>query len=385
LTIAHSYCVSLNRRLAQEIAATGEWEVTAVGPARFAGDFGWTVLERDPGEACEVVPVPVHISRPIHLMVYGRRLMVLLKQPWDLVHCWEEPYVAAAGQVAWAARSTAPIVFATFQNIEKRYPPPFRWIERYTLARAAGIVAFGRTAHDVVIERAPLGTPVRVISPGVDVGQFDLDAAGATRIRRHYAWSDRTPVVGFLGRLVPEKGCALLTRVLDRLRVPWRAIFVGAGPLEADLRRWAHCHPGRVRIETGVDHDHVAGYLNAMDVLCAPSQTTQSWREQFGRMVIEAFACGTPVIASDSGELPHVVADAGLLVREADEAAWARAIMSLLTDQRLRSELGRRGRQRAVEHFAWPTIARQHLTFFDEILSGPGYSHSTPRGVLRSA
>jgi glycosyltransferase involved in cell wall biosynthesis len=386
LTVGHSYCISLNRRLAHEIAATGEWEVTAVGPARFRGDFGWNVLEPDAAEACRVIPVPVHISRPVHLMIYGRQLKALLQQqPWDLVHCWEEPYVAAAGQVALATPSAVPIVFATFQNIEKRYPPPFRWIEQYALARAAGIVAFGRTAHEVVVERAPLGTPVQVISPGVDVRRFHADAGAQARIRRQYGWSDRTPIVGFLGRLVSEKGCALLTRALDRLGVPWRALFVGAGPLEADLRHWALRHPGRVRIESGLGHEQVAEYLNAMDVLCAPSQTTASWREQFGRMIVEAFACGTPVIASDSGELPHVVADAGLLVPEGNEAKWARAITTLLTDERLRDELRRRGQQRAVEHFAWPSIARQHLQFFDQILSGPGCSQLGSHGALRSA
>jgi glycosyltransferase involved in cell wall biosynthesis len=60
-----------------------------------------------------------------------------------------------------------------------------------------------------------------------------------------------------------------------------------------------------------VAHDEVPAYLNAMDLLCAPSLTTPSWREQLGRMVVEALACGVPVISSDSGELPFVVADAG--------------------------------------------------------------------------
>ena len=55
-----------------------------------------------------------------------------------------------------------------------------------------------------------------------------------------------------------------------------------------------------------------------MDLLCAPSRTTPRWREQFGRMLIEAMACGVPVIASPSGEIPYVVGDAGVLVPEGD-------------------------------------------------------------------
>ena len=72
---------------------------------------------------------------------------------------------------------------------------------------------------------------------------------------------------------------------------------------------------------TDVGHDDVPEHLNAMDVMCAPSQTTARWREQFGRMLIEAMACGVPVLASRSGEIPHVVGDAGLLVDERDVAA----------------------------------------------------------------
>src|SRR5436309_3126446 len=74
LTIGHSYCVALNRRLPHEIARTGEWDVTAVGPARFRGDFAWHTLEASPDESCTVVPVPVWFGGRIHMMLYGRQL-----------------------------------------------------------------------------------------------------------------------------------------------------------------------------------------------------------------------------------------------------------------------------------------------------------------------
>ncbi len=108
-----------------------------------------------------------------------------------------------------------------------------------------------------------------------------------------------------------------------------------------------------------------------MDMLVAPSQTTPRWREQFGRMLIEAFACGVPVVASDSGEMPHVVGDAGLIVPENDGNEWRRTIDSLAGDAVLRLDLARRGRQRAVTSFDWSVVARAHLDFFDELLALP--------------
>ena len=105
-----------------------------------------------------------------------------------------------------------------------------------------------------------------------------------------------------------------------------------------------------------------------MDVLCAPSQTTPRWREQFGRMLIEAFACGVPVIGSDSGEIPFVIGDAGHIVGESDEPGWRRTLSELLESPARRRELAGRGLDRVQQHYAWPVIARQHLDFFEQIL-----------------
>ena len=129
-------------------------------------------------------------------------------------------------------------------------------------------------------------------------------------------------------------------------------------------------HPSRVRVVTDVAHDGVPAYLNAMDLLCAPSRTTPHWREQFGRMLIEAMACGVPVVASRSGEIPHVVADAGLLLPEDDVRAWAETVDRLSDERATLGELAARGIDRARTVFAWPVVARAHLQFFEELCGG---------------
>jgi glycosyltransferase involved in cell wall biosynthesis len=368
LTIGHSYCVALNRRLPQEIARIGDWDVTAVGPARFRGDFGWHTLASMPGELCTVVPVRVRFGRRIHMMRYGRELSSLLAERWDLVHCWEEPYVAAAAQIARGVAPDVPLVLATFQNIAKRYPPPFNWIERYSMARADGVIAFGRTAAEVMTSRWGR-VPLAVIPPGVDLAQFRPDEARRAETLARLGWCDGIPVVGFLGRLVPEKGIKALATVLDRMKTPWRALIVGSGRLEEMVSAWSRRHGDRVRVVTTAQHDEVPAYLNAMDVLCAPSRTTPRWREQFGRMLIEAFASGVAVIASPSGEIPYVVADAGLLIAEDDLPGWQQALEMLTMDRMRRSELARRGRERAASAYGWPVVARQHLDFFERVMT----------------
>jgi glycosyltransferase involved in cell wall biosynthesis len=111
-------------------------------------------------------------------------------------------------------------------------------------------------------------------------------------------------------------------------------------------------------------------FLRAMDVLCAPSRTTARWKEQFGRMLIEAMACGVPVVASDSGEIPYVVQDAGMVIPEMDLAQWTESLDRLIADSSLRAQLAARGLVRARSEFSWPIVARRHLKFFEEVLAG---------------
>jgi glycosyltransferase involved in cell wall biosynthesis len=373
LSLGHSYVVAANRRPAHEMtrAGGGRWEITTAAPEMFHGqdDLCTQRLRVAPHEPCPVVPLPAFLTHRIHIFFYGNRLRELLQQGWDLVHCWEEPYIVAGGQVAWCTPRQTPLVYRTGQSYSKRYPPPFNCIERYAMRRAAGWLCSAQTVAQALANRhGYAGRPTRIIPLGVDLETFRPDPAAACAVRKTLGWEGTgPPVVGFLGRFVPEKGLGLLTRVLDGLDTPWQALFVGAGRLEPMLRRWAALHGDRVRICTAVQHDQVPPYLAAMDVLCVPSQTTPNWREQFGRMLVEAFACGVPVIGSDSGEIPHVIGDAGLVAGERDPAGWQAAMASLLESPARRAELAARGLQRVRQRYAWPLIARQYLDFFDEV------------------
>jgi glycosyltransferase involved in cell wall biosynthesis len=98
----------------------------------------------------------------------------------------------------------------------------------------------------------------------------------------------------------------------------------------------------------------------------APSQTMSNWKEQFGRMLIEAFACAVPVIASDSGEIPAVVGNAGFIVPEKNVAEWTRTIQKLLDDPALRTQTGLAGQAR-VAQFSVKHVAGQFRDFYEEL------------------
>ncbi|NET72294.1 MAG: glycosyltransferase family 4 protein, partial [Sphaerospermopsis sp. SIO1G2] len=334
------------------------------------GNLRPITLETDPEEICNLKAVSVYGSKIPHIMTYGWQLRKILQQDWDLVHCWQEPFLFSGGQVAWWIPEQIPLIYRTAQSLPKKYPPPFNFIEKYAMQRATGWVCSGKVVADNLKPRPGYSLPMKLIPLGVDIDDFYPDLDAGLQIRNSLGWEETgIPVIGFLGRLIPEKGLDLLMGVLEKLETPWRALFVGSGVMESSLQAWAKKYPEQVRICTNVQHSEVPQYLNAMDILVAPSQTAPNWREQFGRMIIEAFACSIPVIGSDSGEIPAVIKDAGLVVGEKDENGWIKSISDLLNSPSLRQELGTKGLARAHEFYTWTSVAQQHLQFFEQFLS----------------
>jgi len=344
------------------------WEITTVAPEFIHGDLRPLSLRRDSEDITGIEAIPVYFSQKIHFMVYGLRLREVLSSNWDLVHSWQEPYIFSGTQIAFWKPDRTPLVFFTAQNDSKDYPLPFNWLEQYAMERAAGWICCGQLGLDALSDRPNYNKPVRIIPHGVDISHFHPNPDMRLDTLRSLGWEENMPVVGYLGRFVPEKGLHLLMEALTQIDLPWRALFVGTGAMEVDLHQWAKPYGDRIRICTDVKHNDVPQYLNAMDMLCAPSQTVFNWREQFGRMLVEAFACGVPVIGSDSGEIPYVIGDSGIVVGEKDTQGWVSAISNLLDSPVKRSELSVMGIERARTKFSWAIVAKQHLEFFDQLI-----------------
>jgi glycosyltransferase involved in cell wall biosynthesis len=120
-----------------------------------------------------------------------------------------------------------------------------------------------------------------------------------------------------------------------------------------------------------VPSTEVAAYMSGLDVFVLPSRTTGNWKEQFGRVLIESMACQVPVIGSDSGEIPHVIGDAGLVFPEGDALALAAHLQKLADSKALREELAAKGLERVTQHYTQLQIARQHLKLYRKALNIP--------------
>lgn len=375
LHVGHSYAVRLNRAVSAALARMEGIELTVGAPAFFHGDLRSMSLEPDPAPAgYRLAPLPARLTRHIHLFWYRRRDLFDLVRggDFDLVYAWEEPYIHAGYQIARAVGPTrARFCFRTAQSLVKWYPPPFSHFERYARERAQGWVAGGQLVFRAMLRRGFPEQAGRVITLAVDTDSFrPLEASEKEQVRRELGAS--APVVGFIGRLVPAKGIDVLLGAMEKVPGPWMLVLLGSGPLEGQVRSWAASRGWQDRVRVLLaKHSEVPRYVGAFDVLVAPSQTTRGWAEQFGRMVIEAFACRVPVIASDSGEIPFVVGEAGRVVPEADVDGWTRAIAELLESPRERERLAEAGLQRCHERYSAEAVARQRLAFYRELMDVP--------------
>jgi glycosyltransferase involved in cell wall biosynthesis len=306
---------------------------------------------------------PMWLNGSYHLFVWPRLGRVLRSVRPDLVHIDEEPYNLATAHCTWlAARSGARSLFFTWQNLVRRYPPPFNWFERTVFEHSAFGIAGSREALQVVRSKGYCGPGAVIPQFGIDPDLFSPAAYPPVG----------PPVIGFIARLVEEKGLLVLLAALAGLRGDWRLHVVGSGPLESSARSKA-ADLGlteRITWERGLASTRIPERLRSFGVLVQPSLTRRNWKEQFGRALMEAMACGVPVIGSDSGEIPSVVGDAGLIVPEGDPVALRAAIERVLVDAQLRRELALRGRQRVLECFTHARIGEQTVAAYQAALSG---------------
>ena len=243
------------------------------------------------------------------------------------------------------------------QNIRKRYPVPFRWIERRALRHAAGAYVCNEEAARILTAKGLRG-PARVIGLGVDLELFrpaERTAPG------------HPPTVGFVGRLVPEKGLGVLLAAVAG--TDWRVEVAGDGPGRADFVGQAERLGLADRVSfVGYVGDRLPELYRRLDVLAVPSLATRRWVEQFGRVAVEAMASGVPVVASREGALPDVVAGAGILVASDDPAELRAGITAALEPARW-SELREAGRSRA-ERYSWAAVAAAQRELYQVALDG---------------
>jgi glycosyltransferase involved in cell wall biosynthesis len=357
-------CVTgIYQRKLQEIACRGV-ELTVVVPPAWRDERGRMPLERAYTEGYTMRVTPMALNGSFHLHFYPRLRQIVAEALPEVVHVDEEPYNLATWQaVRLARRAGARVLFFTWQNLHRRYPPPFSWIEHYVHRQADMALAGNRDAVRVLRTKGYRG-PAQVIPQfGVDPALYAA-ASPPTGGTFH---------VGYLGRLVPEKGIADLLHAAASVRGDWSLHLLGGGPEREALGELARALgiERRVTFQGQIPSPEVPGHLARLHALVLPSHTRTNWAEQFGRALVEAMVSGVPVIGSDSAEIPNVIGDAGLIYPEGDVGALRERLEALIGDRELWEALSRQGRERALAHFTQAQIAARTVAAYRQVLDQP--------------
>jgi glycosyltransferase involved in cell wall biosynthesis len=369
VSVAHSACWSGSGRLRyRPLAGTDDIDLKLIIPERWP-TYGRERPADPPCSSLDIRTRPVRFAQAPRAKWYfhyypGLRRVIDELSP-DVLHLWEEPWGAVALQATLLCQrssSKTALILETEQNILRRLPPPFEQIRRYTLKRTDMLIARQQEALEVSRACGYSGL-AQIVKYCVDRSCFN--PGDRAQAKRDYAVDGFT--IGYVGRLVPEKG---LTTVLDALHScsrNVRLLLLGDGPSRDQLQeKTAQLGlQDRVRFLPSQPQEQVAHLMNALDALVLMSVTTRTWKEQFGRVIIEAQACGTPVIGSSSGAIPSVIGGGGWVVQESDAAALAKLLDHLAAHPEQVAAAAERGLHN-VTSFSPEAISSELLSAYRE-------------------
>ena len=381
LVISHSYIVDLNREKLKILATLEpDIEVTIAVPKRWRpGGVMKDVVEtqlRQEGRF-RVVPLPNLSQNNQGLLSFGWDLVRLLREFRPDIIQVEQGSKALAYVQTIALNQLlglkAKNLFFTWWNLPYTLKFPVSLLEKYTLRHTDGIVVGNQAGYDILRKRGYEGAMRIMPQLGVDDSLFQPRSQPELRKELRLAPTDF--VIGFVGRFVPEKGLMTLLKAAAELGDrPWKLLLLGRGELKETLLQTAKTLGMRDRLiqVESVPHAKVYRYINVMNTLVLPSETTYKfktltaagWQEQFGHVLIEAMACQVPVIGSDSGEIPNVIGAAGLVFPEGNVVALRDRLMQLIDDANLAQALGQRGYQRALVNYTNHALAKELLSFY---------------------
>jgi glycosyltransferase involved in cell wall biosynthesis len=372
--IGHTYAAAINHEKIAALAASDELVVQLVVPSV------WKEPElRRVHRLAALPPSGYSVVRLRPLFQRGHNLFLLPPLALgrvvrtfdpDIIHLEEAPWTLVASQVALLARRLdKPLLLFTWENQDRRYPPPFGRLNSFVLRSSAAVIAGNEDGRGVLRGHGFTGSISVLPQLGVDPERFSPGDGSAMRRRLDVQGAF---VVGFIGRLVHAKGVHVLLEAFRLLDDPGaRLLVLGSGPLEEELLRKARALgiDDRVCWQRAMAHEEVVEALRAIDVLVLPSIGVPRWKEQFGHVLIEAMACEVAVVGSDSGEIPNVIQDAGLVFPEGDAGALAGCLRDVRGDVARRRHLAVRGRTRVIDRYTHRAVALRTSDIYREVLS----------------
>ena len=344
-----------------ELDSLPDIHVEAICPSNWADEFVAAPHLFGRSESLAVRSLPM-LGRPTdpHRSIYRTLFGDMRRFRPDIIHAEEEPDSLAALQIAiaravWTPR--AKLLLHTWQNVDRPLAPAVAAVLKTTLAASSGVFCANQAAVALLRRRGYAKPTWLIPALGVDTTVFTPRPAPPPPVPF---------LVGFVGRLVPEKGIDLLISAIAGLAQTHPAAdprlrTIGGGPLPTQPAAQAAAagRADRVEFVAGLPPQAIPAALGGLHALILPSRATPVWQEQLGRVLLEAMAVGVPVIGAQSGAIPEVIGDAGLTFPADDATALRACLARLLDEPSLPPQLTAAGLRRVEQHYSQRVLAQQ--------------------------
>lgn len=386
LVASHTYIVDLNCEKLRKLSQLQDnIEIAVIVPKRWRpGGIQNKIIEpvAKKEDNFSIVPVSNFSQNNQGLLTFKPEIVSFLKkfQP-DIIQVEQGAKSLGYAQLITLnkiLRLKAKNIFFTWWNLPYTNKFPISLLEKYNLSNTDGLISGNQDGVDILREHGYQNKAVVLPQLGVDETLFTTRQQ--PELKHELNLDNNKFTIGFVGRFVAEKGILTLIKSLAQLQdLSWQLLLLGRGEQKEEIEQTAQQIgiKERLKIVESVPHEEVPRYINLMDTVVLPSETTYKfktltaagWKEQFGHVLIEAMASQVTVIGSNSGEIPNVIGDAGLVFPESDIDALSNCVRRLIEQPLLNQELAQKGYQRAMQKYTNQALAQEQLKFYQELLN----------------
>jgi len=392
--ISHAYVYAPYRAKIEALAKYKDLNITLITP-EFGLEGGGQKVYSTPyeGKAYKHITLSGFFTGKLNFFVFRNLKKTLQSLNPDIIMLEEEYWTQVAAQVSYVTKKFLPqtkLILLSCENMchiwesESKSPyqkiryASFHLLEKFIIPKLDGLVfqlpEVWQDFDQRMLYLKFKGLKGTFPQLGVDYERFakPTPASKIEEIRNNLHIKAEDFVYGYIGRLTPEKGIEDMIYAFAGWHKPnTRVLIIGNGSdeyishLNALIDKLNLNHI--INILPAIKFDDIPAYFQLLDISILLSHTTPIWKEQFGRVLVESMAAGTPVIGSDSGAIPLVVGETGYIVVEKDILSIRESLNDAYTNKEKYIKLSKLAKARSKKEFSYKSIAKKTYDFIQEI------------------
>jgi len=369
LVVSHACHTAINRTIYSRLMLKHGWNLELLIPESLSFPDGERIADPQTRNDPPIHRLPITSTKPRTYSFDGMRALLKKRQPrLILVDC--DPASRLSLEIGrWAAHNNAYMICQSCDNLSRRISISFKraqlrglissliihlltflvkpYVAHILVISTDGEKVFRELGYSGKITRTPLGFDPILFKPNDEE---------RNQVRKQLKLN--SVVIAYFGRLTVEKGVHILLQALGKIsHLQWQFMIDEFVQSKNNYHDQVHMMIKQLGLLSRTiffdsNHEEIHNYMNAADIVVLPSIETPKWKEQYGRVAPESMACGKMVIASDSGTLPELIGDAGIIVPEGDIDALAKVLSDVIQNQDKWNYFGEKAIERSHRLFS---------------------------------